>query len=111
MASYVNTARHAITLPNGRPIGPGEGFDYNAPLDDDAVRGSLLAVDSQPAEQGTDEPHDRPPVSRDVPAVQDGIPSDEAFGSASFVQAPPAEDQEDPKPAARRRQTRKRGDT
>lgn len=104
MVSYVNTARHAITLPSGRPVGAGEQFDSDEALGDFALAGWLLNVDEQNA----------PPPSPPAPTPQRvaSVQSDEAFGEHSVTQSAPAEDSDsNSKPAQRRRQTRKRGDT
>lgn len=110
MGSYINTARHAITLPNGRPVGTGEQFEYDGPLDDHPLGGSLLRLEDAPAsEVDSPEPHDRPPASSDSPAAQTTpIESSEAFGTGQITQGPPreAEAQETPK-----RSNRKRGET
>lgn len=109
MGSYINRARHAITLPNGRPVGAGEAFDYDGPLDDHPLGGSLLHLDDAPvAEPESTEPHDRPAPSPDTPGVQQNksVESSEGFTAGRMVQGPPPA--EEPKPE---KPKRKRGET
>lgn len=114
MTSYINTARHAITLPNGRPVGAGEQFDYDGPLDDEPLAGWFLNISpDEPVaeEQGTDQPHDRPPPSPDTPGVQQNqsVESSEAFDAGRMVLGPPPDDE--PAEGKPKRSTRKRGET
>jgi hypothetical protein len=82
MARYVNTARHPLTLPDGRTVGAGEDFETWDDLSDYHLAGHLLAVDDQPAAE---------PVTGDRVASQ--VPDDSALGEHTIQQGPPPDDE------------------
>lgn len=91
MPGYINTARHAITLGNGRPVAPGEFFE--ADRDETLVAlvadGTLLDVDAQP--QPAAEPAQT--VATSTVAGSTSIPSDGVIGDHTVAQSDPTPEQ------------------
>jgi hypothetical protein len=101
MATYVNSARHALTLPDGRTVPAGEAFQSWDDLSGWHLAGHLIDVDAQPAPQ---------------PVAPSQVPDAAVLGQSAIVPTPPADEpaEVEPEPehetTSRPRTRRRRGE-